>query len=49
MSVRAGVLRWLTPIDGDGGITMRLGGRIADQPRTPGLGSFNLSLHYAFE
>jgi hypothetical protein len=49
LSGRAGVLRWLTPIDGEGGTTIRLFGRIADQPRTPGLGTFNLSLHYSFE
>jgi hypothetical protein len=49
LSGRAGLLRWLTPIDGEGGTTVRLGGRITDQPRTPGAGVFNLSLHYAFE
>lgn len=49
LSGRAGLLRWLTPIDGEGGTTVRLGGRITDQPRAPGLGVFNLSLHYAFE
>jgi hypothetical protein len=48
-SGRAGPLRWLTPLDGEGGTTMRLGGRIADQPRTPGLGLFNMSFHYSFE
>lgn len=48
-SGRAGVLRWLTPIDGEGGTTVRLSGRIPDQPRAPGLGIFNMSLHYAFE
>jgi hypothetical protein len=49
LSGRAGLLRWLTPIDREGGTTVRLGGRIPDQPRTPGLGNFSLSLHYAFE
>ncbi len=48
-SGRAGPLRWLTPLDGEGGTKMRLGGRIADQPRTPGLGHLNMSLHYRFE
>ena len=48
-SGRAGVLRWLTPIDGEGGTTVRLSGRIPDQPRAPGLGIFNMSLHYSFE
>ena len=48
-SGRAGPLRWLTPIDGEGETTVRLWGRVADQPRTPGLGMFNMSLHYAFE
>jgi len=49
ISGRAGPVRWLTPLDGESGTTMRLGGRVADQPRTPGLGLFNMSLHYRFE
>lgn len=49
VSGRAGPLRWLTPLDGETSTVMRFGGRIADQPRTPGLGKFNLSIHYAFE
>jgi hypothetical protein len=49
MSGRVGLLKWLTPFDGETPTVMRFGGRIADQPRTPGLGRFNLSVHYAFE
>ena len=49
VSGRAGPLRWLTPIDGEGETTVRLWGRIADQPRTPGMGLFNMSIHYNFE
>ncbi len=48
-SGRAGPLRWLTPLDGEGGTTVRLWGRIPDQPREPGLGSLNMSIHYSFE
>ena len=48
-SGRAGPLRWLTPLDGAGGTTVRLGGRIPDQPREPGLGNLNMSIHYSFE
>ena len=48
-SGRAGPLRWLTPITSEGSTVMRFGGRVPDQPRTPGLGNFNLSIHYAFE
>ena len=49
VSGRAGPLRWLTPITADGESVVRFGGRVPDQPRTPGLGIFNLSVHYAFE
>jgi hypothetical protein len=49
LSGRVGPLRWLTPIDGEGETKMRLWGRIPEQPRTPGMGNFNISLHYAFE
>lgn len=48
-SGRAGPVRWLTPLDGEGQSTLRLWGRIPDQPRTPGLGRFNMSIHYSFE
>jgi hypothetical protein len=48
-SGRAGPVRWLTPITSEGSTVMRFGGRVPDQPRTPGLGNFNLSIHYAFE
>lgn len=48
-SGRMGLLNWLTPIAGEGEPTMRLGGRVPGQPRTPGMGNFNISLHYTFE
>jgi len=48
-SGRMGPLRWLTPIDGEGETKMRLGGRLPGQPRTPGMGNLNISLHYTFE
>lgn len=48
-SGRVGPLRWLAPIDGEGESTLRLGGRVPGQPRTPGMGNFNFSLHYTFE
>lgn len=48
-SGRVGPLRWLTPIDGEGETQMRLGGRVQGQPRVPGMGHFNISLHYTFE
>ena len=49
LSGRMGPLRWLSPIDGEGGATMRLWGRVQGQPATPGLGSFNISIHYTFD
>jgi hypothetical protein len=48
-SGRAGPLRWLTPLDSEGQTRLRLGGRLPNQPRTPGLGRFNVSVHYSFE
>lgn len=48
-SGRVGPLRWLAPIDGEGETKLRLGGRVEGQPRTPGMGNFNFSLHYTFE
>ena len=48
-SGRMGPLRWLSPIDGEGETTMRLWGRIPEQPRTPGMGNFNIGLHYTFD
>lgn len=48
-SGRVGPLRWLTPIDGEGEATMRLGARVSGQPHTPGMGKFNISVHYTFE
>ena len=49
LSGRVGPLRWLTPIDGEGEIKLRLWGRVPGQPRTPGMGNLNISLHYTFE
>jgi len=49
VSGRAGPLRWLTPLDSEGETQLRLGGRVANQPRMPGMGLFNMSIHYAFE
>lgn len=48
-SGRVGPLRWLTPLESEGQTRLRLGGRLPDQPRTPGLGRFNMSIHYSFE
>lgn len=48
-SGRVGPVRWLTPIDGEGETKMRFGGRVPGQPRMPGMGNFNISLHYTFE
>jgi hypothetical protein len=49
VSGRLGPLRWLTPLSNEGSTVMRFGGRVPGQPRTPGLGPFNLSAHYEFE
>jgi hypothetical protein len=48
-SGRAGPVRWLTPISGEGDTVLRFGGRVPGQPRAPGMGLFNMSLHYEFE
>lgn len=49
VSGRLGPLRWLTPLSSEGATVMRFGGRVPGQPRTPGLGPFNLSAQYEFE
>ncbi len=49
MSGRVGPLRWLSPIDGEGETRVRLGGRVQGQPRMPGMGLFNVGIHYNFE
>jgi hypothetical protein len=49
MSGRVGPLRWLSPLEGEGEASVKLGGRIKDQPRMPGLGLFNVEIHYNFE
>ena len=48
-SGRMGPLRWLGPIDGEGETKMRLWGTVPGQPRTPGMGTYNINLHYTFE
>jgi len=48
-SGRVGPVRWLSPIDGEGETTMRLWGRVPGQPRAPGMGHYNISIHYTFE
>ena len=48
-SGRMGPLRWLSPIDREGETKVRLWGTVTGQPRTPGMGSYNINLHYAFE
>jgi len=48
-SGRVGPMRWLAPIDGEGETKMRLWGRVPGQPRMPGMGHYNISLHYTFE
>lgn len=48
-SGRVGPVRWLTPLEGEGETKMRFGGRLPGQPRLPGMGNFNVSIHYAFE
>lgn len=49
MSGRVGPLRFLSPLDGEGETQLRLGGRVPGQPRMPGMGLFNLGIHYNFE
>ena len=49
VSGRVGPMRWLTPIAGEGELAMRLGGRVPGQPHTPGMGNFNINVHYNFE
>jgi len=49
LSGRVGPVRWLAPIDGEGETKMRLFGRVSGQPRMPGMGHFNIGLHYTFE
>lgn len=49
VSGRVGPLRWLTPIAGEGELAMRLGARVPGQPPTPGMGNFNINVHYNFE
>ena len=49
MSGRVGPVRWMTPLDGEGETALRFGGRVPGQPRMPGMGLFNVGVHYTFE
>jgi hypothetical protein len=49
VSGRVGPLRFLSPLDSDRETKVRLGGRVPGQPRMPGLGLFNVGIHYNFE
>ena len=48
-SGRVGPVRWLTPLEGEGETRLRFGGRVPGQPRLPGMGLFNVGIHYTFE
>ncbi len=48
-SGRVGPVRWLSPFDGEGETKMRLWGRVPGQPRTPGMGHYNIIIQYTFE
>jgi hypothetical protein len=48
-SGRVGPVRWLGPIDGEGGETMLRLGRVPGQPRIQAGGKFNVGVHYTFE
>ena len=48
-SGRVGPLRWMSPLDGEGDSKLRFGGRVPGQPRMPGMGNFNVGIHYTFE
>jgi hypothetical protein len=49
LSGRVGPVRWMTPLEGEGETAVRFGGRVPGQPRMPGLGLFNVGIHYTFE
>ena len=48
ISGRAGPMRWVTPLAADGTTILRLGGSVPGQPRMPGMGTYNISVHDAF-
>ncbi len=48
-SGRVGPMRWLGPIDGEGGETLLRLGRVPGQPRIQAGGKFNVGVHYTFE
>ena len=49
VSGRVGPLRFLSPLDSERETKLRLGGRVPGQPRMPGMGLFNVGIHYNFE
>lgn len=49
LSGRLGPVRWMTPLEGEGGTAVRFGGRVPGQPQMPGMGLFNVGIHYTFE
>lgn len=49
VSGRVGPVRWMTPLEGEGETAVRFGGRVPGQPRMPGMGLFNVGIHYTFE
>lgn len=48
-SGRLGPVRWLGPLDGEGGELMLRVQRIPGAPRPAGLGRLHVSIHYTFE
>jgi len=48
-SGRLGPVRWLGPLDGEGGAMMLRLQRIPGAPRPEGLGRFHVGIHYTFE
>ena len=49
ISGRFGPIRFLSPLDSERESKVRFGGRLPGQPRMPGLGKFNVGIHYNFE
>lgn len=47
MSGRVGPVRWLNTVDGE--TKLRFGGHLPGQPQMPGMGLFNVGVHYNFE
>ena len=49
LSGRVGPVRWMRPLEGEGETALRFGGRLPGQPHMPGMGLFNVGIHYTFE